>query len=206
LQPRCSHYVGVDISAAAIAQAQAAGLDARLIADAAQLPFPACSFDLAVCFEVFEHLFDPLAATRDIFRVLSPGGLLIATVPNVAYWRRRLDLALLGRWNPLGDESSVREPWRDPHIRFFNPATMKRMLQRGGFLVEVGAHGGSLFRDLPYCGRRFRGRPENSIYAKIERLSPSLLGYRVHAFARRPLRSSESAGGSGERARPELTG
>ena len=48
-------------------------------------------FTVVVCFEVLEHLFAPHLAVAEMHRVLEPGGVLIATVPNVAYWRRRLD-------------------------------------------------------------------------------------------------------------------
>ncbi len=53
------------------------------------------SFDLVVTQDVFEHLFDPLAAAREIMRTLKPGGLHIASVPIVLKdqpSRRRADL------------------------------------------------------------------------------------------------------------------
>src|SRR5437868_6804981 len=112
-------YVGVDISQNAVRMARERGLDARVIQDAGNLPFEDASFDIAVSVEVLEHLFEPQRAVREIRRVLRPEGLLIATVPNAAHWRNRLDLALFGRWNPRGDHLSVSAPWRDPHIRFF---------------------------------------------------------------------------------------
>ena len=62
----------------------------------------------------------PLEAAR----VLRSGGVLIASVPNVAFWRRRLDL-VCGRWNPEGDDLSVAEPWRDPHLRFLTTAALR---------------------------------------------------------------------------------
>lgn len=180
-------YVGVDISQHAVDQAEMNGLSAVRIDDASALPFDAGSFDVAVCVEVVEHLFQPMGAMLEIHRILRPGGILMVTTPNIAYWRRRLDLALLGRWNPLGDTLSVDQPWRDPHIRFFNPGALKRMLRAAGFEdVRVGAHGGSVLGDLPWIGTRMRGLPRIGVYRVAERFAPSLLGYRLHGIARKP--------------------
>jgi SAM-dependent methyltransferase len=55
------------------------GLDIR--ADASRLPLTACSFDKVLCSEVLEHIDEPLTVIAEIFRVLQPGGSLIATVP-----------------------------------------------------------------------------------------------------------------------------
>jgi SAM-dependent methyltransferase len=57
------------------------GHAARLRGDAAHLPFADASLDLVVALDVLEHLPDDRAATREIFRVLRPGGALIAFVP-----------------------------------------------------------------------------------------------------------------------------
>ncbi|HEY0269081.1 MAG TPA: class I SAM-dependent methyltransferase, partial [Methyloradius sp.] len=43
--------------------------------------FPDASFDLVVTQDVFEHLFDPAAAIKEIARTLKPGGLYVMTVP-----------------------------------------------------------------------------------------------------------------------------
>jgi len=182
-------YLGADISENAIQAARSLGLEAARIEDVTRLPFPDASFDAAVCIEVLEHLFEPQLAVTEVLRVLRPGGILIATVPNIAYWRWRLDLALLGRWNPLGDTLAVKEPWRDPHIRFFNPKTLREMLKSAGFNpVEVRGHAGQFLGDLPWVGRRFRGVVGASPpYRAMEQLVPSLFAYRLHAVAHKTI-------------------
>ena len=53
------------------------------------------AYDVVVLLHVIEHLFDPLAALRDIARWVKPGGLIIAGTPATpefarAFWQRRL--------------------------------------------------------------------------------------------------------------------
>lgn len=129
---RCAEYIGVDISENAVRDARKLGLDARVVEDASCLPFDDSSFDVVICLEVLEHLFQPHLAAREMLRVLRPGGVLIATVPNLIHWRHRL-LFLRGGWDPGGDPLSLQEPWRDPHIRFFTVQILSRMLKLVGF-------------------------------------------------------------------------
>ncbi len=176
-------YLGVDVSSEAVKAAQAIGLDARKTDDATALPFPDNSFDVVTCIEVIEHLFLPREAVAEMRRVLRPGGRLIVTTPNVAYWRRRVDMALLGRWNPLGDDLAVEAPWRDPHIRFFNPGSLQRMLKSAGFgRVFIGGHEGSLLADIPVV-RKLSRFESQGLYHNLEMQCPSLFGKRLHAIA-----------------------
>lgn len=173
-------YVGVDVSAKAVEHARQRGLSAELIDEAVTLPFAADSFDVAVCIEVFEHLFAPARAASEIRRVLRPGGVLIASTPNSAYWRLRANL-LFGVWNPLGDSRSIEAPWRDPHIRFFTVAVLERMLRTAGYgRVEVGAHGGRL---LDHMTSRPTAFGVSGMYRRVERRFPALLGMTLHALA-----------------------
>jgi methionine biosynthesis protein MetW len=180
-------YIGVDVSANAVASARAIGLEAHVIEAAASLPFGDAEFDAVVCIEVLEHLFAPAAAVAEMLRVLKPRGVLLATVPNVAYWRRRLELAVLGRFDPFGDGLSVEQPWRDPHIRFFSVGTLRRMLDMAGFEdVWISGHEGTLVGDLPWLRRFRRSRESSSSYRFLEQRLPALLGMRLHAIAYKP--------------------
>lgn len=181
LVARGAEWTGVDVSENAVAAARASGLDARVIEDAAELPFPDESFDLVVCIEVLEHLFSPDRAAAEIWRVLKPGGRLVASTPNVAYWRLRANM-VFGLWNPHGDELAVEQPWRDPHIRFFTPKTLTRMLRMAGFSsVETSAHGGRFLNHLTSRRTPFFG--QSAVYRALERRKPSLLGATISAVA-----------------------
>ena len=179
-------YEGVDVSAQAVEEAREPGLPAGRIDDASRLPIEGGSFDVVVCVEVLEHVFARLDAVREMSRVLRPGGLLNVTVPNVAYWRPRGDMALMGRWDPVRDDRAVSEPWRDQHIRSFNAGSMRRMIVAAGRSpVVVGAHAGGVLRDVPWLSPRFRHGEPSRPYRWLESALPALFGATLHAVTRR---------------------
>lgn len=171
-------YVGADISIGALHKAKAKGLLVCQTGDPNNLPFQTGAFDAIVCLEVLEHLFRPDLALAEFKRVLRSGGVLIVTVPNAAYWHRRAELAVLGRWNPYGDDRSITEPWRDPHIRFLTRKTLLNVIKRAGFgKVSVGGHGGG----IPWL--RHRSAVVDKSYRVLEKHWPALLASNLTAVA-----------------------
>lgn len=77
--PAGAHVVGIDISEVALARNSS--IDERVLGDIQRYPFPAESFDLVVCHDVLEHLEDPVAAARNLARVVKPGGELDIRMP-----------------------------------------------------------------------------------------------------------------------------
>lgn len=178
-------YLGVDISPSGVRAAVARGLDARLIQDASELPFAENRFDAAICIEVLEHVLRPETAVQEICRVVRSGGVAVFTVPNVAHWRLRADLALLGRWAGHGDARSAQRPWQDPHIRFFTRASLSRLLESCG--CTVIASGGysevGFLQGVPILRRLTRSVRPSSRSDALMRAFPSLAALRLYAVA-----------------------
>jgi SAM-dependent methyltransferase len=171
-------YLGTDVSKTGIASAHANGLDALLIDGADRLPLADNSVAAITCIEVLEHLFAPQDAIREFFRVLEPGGVLLATTPNVAYWRSRANLLLLGRFDPIGDSESVSRPWRDPHIRFFTPKTLEAMAREAGFAsVAVEGQRGGFLNGLPVLPRYRSSRQSSGLYKALQQRWPGVFAY-----------------------------
>ncbi len=63
----------------------------QLEPEAHVLPFDDGSFEVVVASSVLEYLADPAAALRECRRVLSPGGLLLCTVPDLRHPVRWLE-------------------------------------------------------------------------------------------------------------------
>lgn len=89
---------GVDVSSCALKWAR--GFLSRkprsftLVLCDAQKPLPFnIKFDLITCFEVLEHLLDPISAIANIRDLLKPNGIVVARTPNkfAVYSRRLLD-------------------------------------------------------------------------------------------------------------------
>jgi SAM-dependent methyltransferase len=136
------------------------------MAERSTLPFADASFDAALMIETLERLDAPDRAAAEVRRVLRPGGVLLATASNVSYWRRRLA--------PRGGD-------RQPPA--FDPVSLRRVLLQAGFnMVGVEGQDGAIVRDLPLVRVFWKGRA-SAPYRVAERLFPSLLGFRVGAFA-----------------------
>ena len=70
-----------------------------------RLPVGDRSFDLIVAAEVIEHLENPRAMCREIFRLLRPGGRLVLSTPNNESWRSIVALVVRGHFVAFGDTS-----------------------------------------------------------------------------------------------------
>jgi hypothetical protein len=87
----------------------------------------------------------------------------------------------------MGDHLSVEQPWRDPHIRFFNTRSLARLLTTAGFSsVKVGGYMGALLREVPQLRKLSPRSGASGLYRRLEDAFPSLLGLRLHAVAIRP--------------------
>jgi SAM-dependent methyltransferase len=137
------HYTGADVGTLALETAQKRGIRTLKIDPGnGSITIPEASFDGVVCSEVFEHLFEPLQAAREIHRILKPGGVVVATVPNFGYHAWRL-LALLRAQVPSEPEDKVGNRYHGVHIRFFSKLMLERMMTHAGFTdIKVKSFGG----------------------------------------------------------------
>jgi len=122
---------GVEVDAVA-ARAASRRLDRVLPGtfDGVRRQLPSRRFDAVVFNDVLEHMEDPGKALRETVRLLSPGGVVVASVPNV------LHLSVLKRL--LWDRD-----WRyeahgvldATHLRFFTRRSLVRLFEGCGYKV-----------------------------------------------------------------------
>lgn len=126
-------YTGADVSDVALDTVREMGGKAlKIDMQTSAIDAASESFDAAVCSEVFEHLFDPLIAAREIHRVLKPGAPFVVTVPNFGYHPWRVQ-ALLRARVPDEPEAPLANPFNGVHIRYFSAWSLKHMLEMAGF-------------------------------------------------------------------------
>jgi ubiquinone/menaquinone biosynthesis C-methylase UbiE len=119
---------GLDISRSFVRMAseyaERAGVDVEFtLGDAASLPFPEHTFDFVVCRAAFKNFSDPVAALREMHRVLRPGGRAL----------------IIDMRNDASDEA-IDEAVTDMHLgrvdAFLTRATFKHMLRKRAYSRE----------------------------------------------------------------------
>lgn len=111
--------------------------------ETAEFPWDDNFFDVVVCNQVLEHLKDIFGVVDEIARVLKPGGVFVASVPNLASLHSRIML-----W--LGLQPSMIRVF-GPHVRSFTYGEFLQFLSRGGTFQLVKGRGVG-FYPLPATG------------------------------------------------------
>ena len=145
-----NEVVGLDVDRAALAKAEALGIEPVQADVEEPLPFDDGSFDAVVAGELLEHLQFPDALVSEIRRVLRPGGVIVGSVPNAFRLQSRLRF-LRGR-----------APEDDPtHLHMFSARDVRELLADFADvqLEFVGGryrrlHPRLLARDLVFSGTR----------------------------------------------------
>jgi len=144
---------GVDIDEEAIFVAKQRGVKAYCLnLSEDKLPFPDEYFDLAISFEVIEHLMNPDNMLREANRVLKKGGILLVSTPNLASWVNRI-FFLFGyqlynvevSTEIIAGVPYMKGVFEKPtgHIRAFTLKALKQLLKHHGFqtIKAIGSPG-----------------------------------------------------------------
>jgi 2-polyprenyl-3-methyl-5-hydroxy-6-metoxy-1,4-benzoquinol methylase len=129
---RVSSYCAIELSASA-AETARQYVDEIIVGDieTLDLPWQPRSFNVLILSEVLEHLVDPYATLRKLHHLMHPGGIVLASSPNVGHYGFILML-LRGDWRL---ENSG--PHDRTHLRWFTPKTYRRMFEECGYEVQI---------------------------------------------------------------------
>jgi ubiquinone/menaquinone biosynthesis C-methylase UbiE len=169
--------------------------------DVNHLPFPSEYFDIVISRSVVEHLDDPIAAFREFFRVLRPGGTLVLVTPNkydyvsliasvTPHWFHQ---ALVSRVCSVREDDVFPTRYRANTIR-----SLRRALKRAGFLEKELQTINHYPAYLMFSPTLFRA---GVLYERITSLRPfdSLRGSIICAFQKQGVASSAISSSARER-------
>jgi 2-polyprenyl-3-methyl-5-hydroxy-6-metoxy-1,4-benzoquinol methylase len=127
----CAEYCGIEINhrAANVARNRISRVINGNIEDV-KLPWQDPYFDVLIMSEVLEHLADPWAVVKKTVSLLRPGGLVMASSPNVSHYRIIMML-MRGKWN-----LSESGPMDRTHLRWFTPSSYRTMFEDAGIVID----------------------------------------------------------------------
>ncbi|NOZ22676.1 MAG: class I SAM-dependent methyltransferase [Planctomycetes bacterium] len=187
-------------------------------ADTSMLPFRGSSFDTVMANAVFHHLASPWRASKEILRVLAPGGRLLVSgeateffnvvqgavklIPVVVHDAIR---AIFCRELSSTRQMAKRRP---PDIYCFHPGELMRCVREAGFdkiRLETADFASALFRSTvgvwitlllrPRIGRAVEEKIYRSLkwldHRLLDRLLPLTLNASIRLSAAKPVCSAE---------------
>lgn len=120
--------------------------------------------DRVLLVEVLEHLEAPWIVLREAARKVAPGGRLVATCPNVASLRSRLEMLLRGQLTAF-------RPGHEPHVTPVLPHVLARIL------LEEGLRNPTVF----YAGRDVIPKTGGRLWPRASQLTAVSVGITADA-------------------------
>jgi SAM-dependent methyltransferase len=137
-------------------------------------------FDCVILSHILEHLYRPDDVLQRLKCVLEPQSIVIVALPNVLWWRQRLEF-LAGRWR-----------YRDwglldrTHYRFFDMRSSQQLLEDAGYEVLRSVPEGVCL-NIPKI-RNIIGAVASEVDAILTKIAPGLFSFQFVYLAR--LRST----------------
>lgn len=88
-------------------------------------------FDTILCLDVLEHLRDPWSVVDELRNGLNPGGVIVASIPNVSHYSLLFPLLFRGKFE-LHDAGILDRT----HLRWFTRKTAIELMTRPGLKLE----------------------------------------------------------------------
>ena len=144
-----------------------------------KMAFPKECFDVVTLFYVIEHLRDPGMVLKEVYRILKPGGMVLLRWPHSTPVVKVL--GPFAKWFDI-----YHTPF---HLYDFNPATMRRLLEKSGFgRIQHLIGGFTLPKKRVYrCSSVLFGRMAQALYAfsagrfLLPGVSKTTLGFKGYA-------------------------
>lgn len=125
---------GTEFSPAGAAIARAAGVPV-FTGELAEAGFPGERFEAVACWHAIEHASDPRRLLGEMYRLLTPGGVLLIATPNLHDRVFRLAYTLARRRRPRLYEPDEREV----HLFIYSARTLRQLAHAAGFTdIRVG--------------------------------------------------------------------
>jgi len=121
-----------------------------------KLDYPDNYFDIIVMSAVIEHLFDPVIALKETYRLLKPNGVLMIDTPNIAKWTRRIKL-LFGYFPATAscdegllcyDRKTSTDLYDEGHLHYFTFRSLSRLCKEKAGFKHIDKKGYGLY---PLC-------------------------------------------------------
>jgi SAM-dependent methyltransferase len=105
--------------------------------EGAVLPIEPHSINLILCLDVLEHLVNPEKVISYLHTLLAPGGIIIASIPNVRHYSVVFPLVFKNEW-----EYKNAGVLDSTHLRFFVKKTAIDLMESSGLKLEDLVHSG----------------------------------------------------------------
>jgi hypothetical protein len=128
---------------------------AAIRADLTNIFFRDDTFDLVICSHVLEHIPEDRMATRELIRILKPGGTALLMVPIDASLQNTYE-----DWNIQSPADRLRAFGQQDHVRIYGLDFVQRLLQPGTTIEEVKARDFVSAEKIDY----YRLDPEEQIF------------------------------------------
>src|SRR6202041_739431 len=116
---------GIEMSADCARRAEERTGARVFVGDILDAPFPQDSFDVITCFDVLEHLYEPLKVMAKVREWLKPGGVFYVQVPNIDSAEARVFGTY---WHGLE---------LPRHLFHYSPASLRSLAKAAGLKVVL---------------------------------------------------------------------